>query len=228
MTTLLLRLAGPMQSWGLEARFSVRDTAREPTKSGVLGLLCAALGKPREERPEGGGPTLPMLAQLRMGVRVEREGRLERDYHTAGGARSEQDAHAGVALASGSGRRSVLSERYYLADASFLVGLEGERPLLATLEHALREPVWQLSLGRKAFVPGVPVHLPGGGLREASLEDALQAEPGILAGSRYRLVIETPDRMGVDLRRDVPLDFATRRFGVRAVRTHVASHGGAP
>ena len=45
--TLLLRLAGPMQSWGLESRFDQRDTGREPSKSGVLGLICAALGKPR-------------------------------------------------------------------------------------------------------------------------------------------------------------------------------------
>jgi len=43
MPTLLLRLAGPMQSWGLSSRFTIRDTSLEPSKSGVLGLLCAAL-----------------------------------------------------------------------------------------------------------------------------------------------------------------------------------------
>ena len=40
MSTLLLRLAGPMQSWGVQSRFSVRDTGLEPSKSGVIGLLC--------------------------------------------------------------------------------------------------------------------------------------------------------------------------------------------
>ena len=34
MSTLLMRLAGPMQSWGTQSRFTVRDTGREPSKSG--------------------------------------------------------------------------------------------------------------------------------------------------------------------------------------------------
>src|ERR1039457_3308223 len=73
--TLLLRLAGPMQSWGLDSRFDQRDTGLEPSKSGVLGLVCAALGKPRDDRA-GPWPSLSQLASLRMGVRVMREGTL--------------------------------------------------------------------------------------------------------------------------------------------------------
>src|ERR1017187_6721725 len=85
MPTLLLRLAGPMQSWGLSSRFTIRDTGREPAKSGVLGLLCAGLGKPAAQTEQDGFPTLAVLASLRMGVRVDREGAMARDYHTAGG-----------------------------------------------------------------------------------------------------------------------------------------------
>ena len=48
MSVLLMRLAGPMQSWGTRSRFSNRDTGLEPSRSGVIGLLCAALGRPRE------------------------------------------------------------------------------------------------------------------------------------------------------------------------------------
>ena len=48
MATLLLRLAAPLQSWGADSKFEVRKTNREPTKSGVLGLLAAALGYRRE------------------------------------------------------------------------------------------------------------------------------------------------------------------------------------
>jgi len=77
MTTLLLRLAGPMQSWGTQSRFDHRDTGLEPSKSGVVGLLCAALGRPRAA--DGSD-----LAALRMGVRVDREGVLKVDYQTAG------------------------------------------------------------------------------------------------------------------------------------------------
>ena len=47
MATLLLRLQGPMQSWGTTSRFDERDTQLEPSKSGVLGLVCAALGRDR-------------------------------------------------------------------------------------------------------------------------------------------------------------------------------------
>ncbi len=67
MSALLLRLAGPMQSWGVQRRFSVRDTGLEPSKSGVVGLLCAARGRRREE-------PVTDLAALGMGVRVDREG----------------------------------------------------------------------------------------------------------------------------------------------------------
>ena len=46
--TLLLRLQGPMQSWGTTSRFDERDTQLEPSKSGVLGLVCAAIGRDRQ------------------------------------------------------------------------------------------------------------------------------------------------------------------------------------
>ena len=44
MPTLLLRLVGPMQSWGTTSRFDQRDTGKEPSKSGIVGLLAAAMG----------------------------------------------------------------------------------------------------------------------------------------------------------------------------------------
>ena len=43
MSTLLLRLAGPVQSWGIDSKFEVRRTENAPSKSGVTGLLAAAL-----------------------------------------------------------------------------------------------------------------------------------------------------------------------------------------
>ena len=76
MSTLLLRLAAPMQAWGSDSRFEVRRTGREPTKSGVIGLLAAALGRSRAD-------SVADLCRLRLGVRVDQEGRLLRDFHTA-------------------------------------------------------------------------------------------------------------------------------------------------
>jgi len=218
MATLLLRICGPMQSWGTRSRFTERDTELEPSKSGVIGLLCAALGWPRDR-------DVSQLAALRMGVRVDREGTMARDYHTAGGG------GGGIVRASGSlSRDAVLSNRYYLAGADFLVGLEGERELLEEIEAALRNPVWQLSLGRKSFVPSVPVYLPKGGIREAGLQDALEAEPWPLepvawprregSAPSLRLVLEaTFADDAVELRMDQPLGaaFRDRTFGPRPI-----------
>ena len=53
---LLLRLEGPLQSWGGRARWDVRDTGRIPTKSGIVGLLGCALDIGRETMAEAGRP----------------------------------------------------------------------------------------------------------------------------------------------------------------------------
>lgn len=231
MSVLLLRLAGPMQSWGTQSRFTVRDTGLEPSKSGVIGLLCAALGKPREEVPADGLPTLRELAGLRMGVRVDREGLVKVDYHTAGGVHRRGESY-GVHKADGSPGDPVVSRRYYLADADFLVGLEGDAELLETLDLALARPAWPLYLGRKSFVPSLPVRLPekpphGPGLLRGPLRDALLSHPWVQSHSRrlrtpefLRLVLESEVPTG-EVRRDVPISFesAARRFGPRYVAT---------
>ena len=122
MSVLLIRLAGPMQAWGTQSRFSVRDTGLEPSKSGVIGLLCAALGKPRDDCLRPDLPRLAEFADLTMAVRVDRQGTMSRDYHTA----------QNVLIASSEpGKKPKLKEcepstRYYLADADFLVGLQGD------------------------------------------------------------------------------------------------------
>ncbi|HML99537.1 MAG TPA: type I-E CRISPR-associated protein Cas5/CasD [Tepidiformaceae bacterium] len=219
MATLLFRLCGPMQSWGTRSRFTERDTELEPSKSGVLGLVCAALGRPRSD-------SIDDLAALRLGVRVDHEGVMARDYHTAG-------AGLGIIRASGGiSRDAVLSNRYYLADADFLVGLEGgDRALLDTIDGALRTPVWQISLGRKAFVPSVPVALPGSGIRDLPLPDALRQEPWPLPLAPWahafrensrsiRFVIEsTFETPGHETRMDQPRGaaFRDRLFGPRPI-----------
>lgn len=218
MGTLLFRLCGPMQSWGTRSRFTERDTELEPSKSGVIGLVCAALGRPREQ-------DISDLAALGMGVRVDREGTMARDYHTAGTGSGIVRAGGGVS------QNAVLSNRYYLAGADFLVGLEGQSGLLATIEAALKQPVWQLSLGRKAFVPGVPIALPKSGMRDVGLRGALEAEPWPLVpvawalpsgttSHRLRLIVESsfgdPNH---EVRMDQPLStaFKDRTFGPRPI-----------
>ena len=229
MNTLLLRLAGPMQSWGTQSRFSTRDTGLEPSKSGVIGLLCAALGWGRET-------PLEELARLRMGVRVDRAGTMQRDYQTAGGGTLPNGSPYGVRRASDTRGGTVLSDRYYLADADFLVGLEGDdAELLHRIEDALQRPVWQIYLGRKAFVPSVPVHIPGGFRPGEDLEIALRQYPWPrpdldVPSSRRRpdrlsLILESPD--GADVRMDQPegASFTTRSFLPRRVENRFLKLG---
>jgi CRISPR system Cascade subunit CasD len=208
MHVLLLRLSGPMQSWGVQSRFAVRDAGREPSKSGVVGLLCAALGRQRCEPVDD-------LAGLRMGARVDQEGVVGRDYHTA----------MNVLKASGGIKGTEPSNRYYLSDARFLVGLAGDDlDLLTRLHAALRDPHWPLYLGRKAFVPGEPVWLKDGLKQGTGLETALKTYPWLGNDRRQwekleRVRVVWEDSDGSQVRPDQPLSFAERRFAPRRVKT---------
>lgn len=217
MWTVLLRLEAPLQSWGLESRFTERDTALEPTKSGVVGLAGCALGMSRDDQD-----WLAKLAALSMAVRVDRQGTILRDFHTAG---------AGERLHTASGKSKkgpVVSNRYYLSDASFLVALGGEKELTGAIYEALGRPRWPLFLGRKACAPSAPVQVPGGHLegrvdevlRAHALPEEVDPEP--------RLVLECGPDDGVP-RRDVPLSFSKdqRRYSLRYVRSELLSAGGA-
>jgi CRISPR-associated protein Cas5/CasD, subtype I-E/ECOLI/CRISPR-associated protein Cas5/CasD, subtype I-E/ECOLI len=150
MSTLLLRLAAPLQAWGTDSKFEVRRTNREPSKSGVIGLLAAALGLRRDA-------DLSKLSALRFGVRVDRNGEVIKDFHMAKAEKT-----------------SYLTYRYYLSDAIFLVGLESEdRSFLEQIERALRNPCFPLFLGRRSCPPTLPLVL---GIREDALETALRGE----------------------------------------------------
>ena len=223
MATLLLRLAAPMQAWGDESKYDIRQTWREPSKSGVIGLLAAALGLRRDSEE------IPILsAALRMGVRVEMPGRVIQDFHTAlapkytakHDIRYEQD---------GSVMREnapYVTERYYLCDACFLVGLESaDDSLLHRLETALASPCFPLYLGRRACPPTLPLYL---GIKNLSLTEALKQEPWRAsewyrnrhAPVNLRLVIETEKGVSAWYSlRDDPTSFSPvhRRYGPRGV-----------
>ena len=182
--TLFLRLAGPMQSWGTSSRFQLRRTDNYPSKSGVLGMLLCAKGVPREDSSKACEP----LNKLLMGVRVDRSGTLDWDYHTAG-------AKIGIRRADGKDIKNpktgqmenfkrtattgeietLLSHRQYLYDASFLVALQGDADTIGDLAQDLDEPVWPLFLGRKCCIPAEPVFA-GTGTND-NLADALSSVP---------------------------------------------------
>nr|WP_076389407.1 type I-E CRISPR-associated protein Cas5/CasD [Vaginimicrobium propionicum] len=153
MSTLLLRLAGPLQSWGAESRFNHRLTRSEPTKSGVLGLLAAAQGRRRSD------PIEDLLA-LRFGVRTENPGTQLRDFQT------EIDWRTTKAM--------PLTNRYYLADAVFLAAIDGPDELMSGLREALLKPTFPIYLGRRSCPPAGPLFAE---VRETSFDVALRQEP---------------------------------------------------
>ncbi len=201
MSTLLLRFAGPLQAWGADSRFDVRRTNREPTKSGVIGLIASALGL-RRDAP------LDELNRLRFGVRVDREGVLLRDLHTV---RKDKNT-------------SYMTTRYYLSDAVFLIGLySDDETLMQRLEHAVRNPAHPLFLGRRSCPPEGRVCL---GLRQMPLEEALKSEPSLIPPKpsksdepqRVRIVLDDP--RGTARLNDLPVSFSpyNRQYAYRAAR----------
>ncbi len=49
---LILHLDAPMQSWGIESRYSRRSAGVAPSKSALCGMACAALGAGKESEKE--------------------------------------------------------------------------------------------------------------------------------------------------------------------------------
>ena len=206
MSVLLLRLAGPLQSWGASSRFTRRETRAEPTKSGVLGLIAAAQGRRRTDPIED-------LVKLVFGVRIEQPGRLIRDFQTA---RSLDGS-----------KTMPLSYRFYLGDAVFLAGLEADKALLEGIEEAITSPAFPLYLGRRSCPPTGNVSV---GIREGDLRTVLQHEPWHAASWHQRATKSNsvmldfvrdairPDEHG-DTIRDEPISFSQekRDYGWRTV-----------
>jgi len=152
--TLFLRLAGPMQSWGTSSRFQLRRTDAYPSKSALLGLLLCAKGVRRGNSEE----ELKTLTSLQMGVRVDRSGTMDWDYHTSGAKIGIRKAEGGIKeTASTHNPETLLSRRQYLYDASFLVALQGDGAIVVRYAGHLQNPVWPVFLGRKCCVPSEPV-----------------------------------------------------------------------
>ena len=155
-----LRLEGPFQAWGTVSQFNRRTTGLMPSKSGVLGLLCAAQGLERGSAEEAdflaAFVSIPMLvvAVPRTYKRNDAKGGIlevsrMQDYHTV-----QHTVRAGGGI-----KDCHLSYRQYLQDASFVVLFTGKAVLLEKLAESLKSPVWGVFLGRKACIPTAPVYV---------------------------------------------------------------------
>jgi len=230
MPVLCMKFAAPMQSWGGSDTFDDRSTEREPTKSGVLGVMCAALGLKRWDIPVE-------LTDLRLGVRVDREGLPLIDFQTVGGGNLPDGNPYGVYVSSeenltkaNAEKRKLIRRKAYLCDAAFLVCLEDCQPGGANRLHGLlevlRRPRWPLYLGRRCCPPSCEIGLSV--MDNSELEDALRDHPWLDEHSdRERpsdlRVIREVVSASADRRFDQPISGVKRGFGFRFVTEYYVS-----
>lgn len=204
MTTLLLRLVGPLQSWGTQSRFAVRATDRQPSKSGIIGLLAAAQGRRRNDPIED-------LASLKIAVRTDQPGRVLRDFHTA----KTRD-----------GKQSMpLSQRFYLEDAVFVVAVEGDDSLIQGLAEAVANPYFPLFLGRKSCIPAAPLligtsQLPAvQALKDAAWQASAQYRRSAAETVRLEILADSTESSEVFVQ-DYPVSFSqeNREYRLRPVQ----------
>ena len=220
MPTLLLRLNAPLQSWGTSSKFDVRDTDYYPSKSGVIGMVAAAMGYDRNVDKE----ELEELKGLNFGVRIDNRGTILNDYQVTeikeyefGKDRSEMKKY-----------NSNISNRRYLSDATFLVGLESEnRKLIEKIFNAVRNPKFALFLGRRSCPPSFPLVL---GVKEENLYNALYNMEWLLPKKRQdeilrvkkkeylRIITDADDSEKIV--KDVPVSFSSskREYRYRYVK----------
>ncbi len=217
---LALELCAPMQSWGTASRAGRRDTALEPSKSAVIGMLAAAQGRTRDM-------PLDDLAKLNMTVRVDQEGEVIEDYQTIGAGYDNDPVWPGGELYTAGdkmkkGKFSTMqSYRLYLSDAAFLAVLTGKLDTLDECFRALRSAQFQLALGRRSCPPGQP--LAPCAPSPVALDEVLARYPRIRPGtSPLRVVRELPASQMAhadEIPPDQPLgNLADRRFGPRPIR----------
>ena len=203
---LVLRLDGPLQSWGENAKWDFRDSSTMPTKSGIVGLLGCAMG---EER---GSPVLAELAQaITVAVRADRPGVKFVDFQTVQGKPHLRTADGGKRS-----NNTFISPHAYLQDASFTVFIDTTSEWRERITAALENPKWCMYLGRKNCVPGRPILADR--VEAASLMEALKNYPAAeRAAETMTYECEIPDSTAASLLRSDDLIGADRQFQLRRV-----------
>ena len=220
---LALYLDGPMQSWGYMSKFDQRTSLAYPTKSGVTGMICAAMGIPKSDTAG-----LAEIAKLKMTVYVLAPPGRMKDFHTVGGGfdrdKSLFEKQSIVRNAENKippyDKQTRPTNREYLLDAKFAVIISGDSDFLAEIKSALQDPKWGIWLGRKSCVPTVPIYQGCYDTMDNALEAAKSAYHKTYGreGEICRTISEvTSFEDGSDSFMDIPVDFAERKFSIRRV-----------
>lgn len=201
---IILVLEGPLQSWGLQGRFDLRDTASFPTKSGVVGILGSALGVERKDESR-----LEELSSLNMEAFCLKRGQLLTDFHTVGHNHTEE----GATLVNAERKNlsgGAVTHRDYLCDARFIVVLTGGSKLLEACAVALDNPKWDEYLGRRSCIPTRPIF-------EALVDDKEQVTESLRKLGVTEETKVQADGVGGSIQQDIPINFRSRKYGTRSV-----------
>jgi CRISPR system Cascade subunit CasD len=134
MKTILLKLAGPLQSWGTSSRFETRHTDRYPSKSAITGILTASFGYSRDDT------SIQKFNLLDFAVRIDQPGELLCDFHVA--RRIKPD---------GTLDQAYVTNRYYVQDAVYVVALgSSDEVWIGEIEYAIKHPYYQPFMGRRS------------------------------------------------------------------------------
>ena len=210
---ILLRLKGtPYQSWGTDSKFETRATGIIPSKSGVCGMIAAALGYDY-------GHDLTKLRKLRFGVRADDYGRIENDYQTVDcsptlpykiddvstaikNGRTSQRIERNIRKPKWNNGTTKISKRTYISGGVFIVAIESESfDWLSEIANALQHPVYTIFLGRKCCPVNADFMIPAFDecsaskyVNECRIEDAFSLLPiqSHLANSSVDIYVE-PD-----------------------------------
>lgn len=156
---LIFRLYGVMASWGNIAVGGVRPSHRCPSKSAIMGLLAAALGIKVEEEDH----LQELQNSLGFAVRLDIEGQLLIDYHTAQMPSQQQLKnrlhYTRRQELMPSSLETVLSDREYYCDACYTIVLwqRNKNLNLFDLKNKLKKPSFILYLGRKSCPVSLPI-----------------------------------------------------------------------
>lgn len=235
-SALAFYLDGPLQAWGASSKFQHRETESFPTKSGVIGLLAAALGIDKHAPDEA--ERLRPLAALALSVlRLEKlsGAPIERlsDFHTIGGGwigdwkndKNNLFAKMSTPRKAGDGSPfgTVITHRTYLMDARFLVALEGDAAVLQVCALALEDPKWGVWFGRKCCLPAsplTPVLAPTAAEALRMIAEKLGLE-NFTAGRCVGQIEQAGD--GSWYQADQPVSFGRREFQARPVARILAA-----
>lgn len=228
MRTLLLWLEAPLQSWGAGSRYGRRDTLPFPTRSGILGLLCCAMGRGGEQRE-----WLAAMKDLPQTVLafapVDRFGSPRRalllqDFHMVGGGYDSRDPWQDIFIPKTmDGKRPVgagtkLTYRYYVQDMAYACALAVPESMEEEVTAALAAPAWPICLGRRSCIPTDMVFRGFFDSEEEAFAHARAVAEKKKRRAVFRVIGGKHDEGSVMILNDVPVNFGLfKRYEDRTV-----------